>query len=786
MVGETVSHYRILEKLGSGGMGVVYRARDERLDRDVAIKVLPAGLLADDAARKHFRKEALALSKLNHPNIETVHDFDTQAGVDFLVMEYIPGKTLSDKLAEGPLPEKEIAPLGAQLAQGLAAAHDQRIVHCDLKPSNLRITPDGRLKILDFGVAKLLRPVSEGATTESLTETLAVAGTLPYMAPEQLRGEPADTRTDIYAAGNVLYEMATGHRPFEAKLGTVLADAILNRVPQPPSSRNPRVSPALEGMILKCLEKEPENRYQSAKEVAVDFRRLSALTTAPVARPARKLWRFAVPAAAVVVLLLLLFGLNVGGLRDHVLGRGGTPQIRSLAVLPLENLSRDPEQEYFADGMAEALITELAQIRALRVISRTSVMQYKSVKKPLPQIAKELNVDAVVEGSVQHAGDKVGITVQLIHAPTDRHLWANSYERDLRDVLALEREVARAIAGEIRIQLTPQEQAHLASARPVNPEAYEAYLKGRYYWNKRTDEEGLRKAIEYFRQAVEKDPTYAPGYAGLADYYNVLPFYAPVSPTEAYPKARTAALKALELDDSLGEAHASLAYVLYRFDWDWAGADREFKRALALNPSYAPGHHFYGSYLAGVGPIDEALAELERARKLDPYSIIINRDLGLGFFYAHHYDEAIEQLQRVLELDPNFALSLHMLGRAYVQKSRYQEALARCEKSVSLSRRRSPMLASLGYTYALAGRRTEARRILNELQRRSETEYISGVHIAWIYVSLGEKEHALAWLEKAFNNRDPEMGWINRDPWFDPLRSDPRFQDLLRRMNFPP
>jgi serine/threonine protein kinase/tetratricopeptide (TPR) repeat protein len=790
MIGRTLGHYRIEGKIGEGGMGVVYRARDERLDRDVALKVLPTGTLADEGARKRFRKEALALAKLNHPDVEAVYDFDTQDGVDFLAMEYIPGVTLSDKLAAGPLPEKEVVRLGSQLAEGLGAAHEQNIVHRDLKPGNLRIMADGRLKILDFGLAKLVRPDSDAAVTESVTETKAGAGTLPYMAPEQLQGAAVDARTDIYATGCVLYEMATGRLPFQDRLSTALADAILHRPTPPPGRLKPDLSPRLEEIILKCLEKEPGSRYQSSRELLVDLRRLGAPTVEFSPRRGPRvsawLWRRTAWGAGIVVVVLLavLFGLNVGGLRERLLERAGAGQISSLAVLPLENLSHDPEQEYFVDGMTEALITDLSKISALRVISRTSVMQYKGKHKPLPEIARELMVDAVVEGSVLRAGERVRITAQLIRAVPEQHLWANSYDRELRDVLAVHSEVARAIANEIRVTLTPQESARLTSTRAVVPEAHEAYLKGRYYWNKRT-KEGLRRGLEFFQQAIEKDPNYAAGYAGLADYYNVLPFYASVSPTEAYPKARTAALKALELDDMLGEAHASLAYVLYRFDWDWAGADREFKRALALNPSNATVHHWYGTYLAGLGRMDEALAELERARKLDPYSLIINRDSGLLLFYARRYDEAIEQLQKALDLDPSFDMAQYVLGRVYAQKARYPEAVARCEKSASQSGRSSNILAALGFVYAQAGRRTEAQKILKELQRRSETTYVSGVRFAWIHVSLGEKERALAWLEKAFSDRDPEMGWIRVEPWLDPLRTDPRFQDLVRRMNFP-
>ena len=540
MEGRTLSHYRILEQIGAGGMGVVYRAHDERLDRDVALKALPPGLLSDDAARRRFRREALALSKLNHPNIATVHDFDTQEGVDYLVMELVSGQTLAQKLAVGPLLEKEVAALGAQIASALEGAHEQGVVHRDLKPGNILVTPRGHAKVLDFGLAMLLRPEGEASQAETMSQEHAAVGTLPYMAPEQLRGEKVDARSDIYAAGAVLFEMATRQRPFPQKIAPRLIDAIQHEAPPTPSTINRRISPSLDGIILKALDKDPNRRYQSARELLVDLERLGApapLMVAPRPRALPRWWPL-VAAGVSVVAAAVIVGLNVGGLRDSLLGRGVPGRIESLAVLPLVNLSHDPEEEYFADGMTDELITRLSKIGALRVISRTSVMHYKDTIKPLPKIANELNVDVIISGSVLRSGDRVRITAQLLEGATDRHLWAESYERDLHDVLALQSEVARAIAGEIRVKLSPQEGARLAGAQQVNPEAFQAYLKGRHFQDRRTAE-GVERSVEYFEQAIKANPNDALSYAAQADSYELLAIYGSLPSGEAHRKAKS-------------------------------------------------------------------------------------------------------------------------------------------------------------------------------------------------------------------------------------------------------
>jgi len=791
MIGQTLGHYRILEKVGAGGMGVVYRAHDEQLERDVAVKVLPPGTLNNDAARKHFKKEALALAKLNHPNIETIYEFNTQDGTDFLVMEYVPGKTLADRLISGTLPEKEAVTLGMQIAAAMEEAHNRGIVHRDLKPRNIALTDRGQAKVLDFGLARLL-PQTNDMSSVTLTDTQAGAGTLPYMSPEQLQGEPVDARGDIYTTGAVLYEMTAGRRAFSEDLPSRLIDSILHQPPVPPRALNPRISPELERVILKCLDKDPARRFQTAKELLVDLGRLNGNHSADTTPPSRansartKVARFAPYAVAgLLILAILLTGLNVGGLRDRLMFRPPPAKVGSLAVLPLENLSHDPEQEYFADGMTEALITDIAKIRTLRVISRTSVMRYKGTKKPLSQIARELKVDAIVEGSVQRSGNQVRIDAQLIDARNDRNLWTESYQSDLSDVLSLQGNVARAIAGEIRVQLTSEERAGLSSARTVKPDAYEAYLRGLYSLNKRTPSD-LQNAIGSFQKAFDLDPTYALAYSGLAEGYTLLSVYGEIVPRAAMPKAKAAAHRALEIDNGLAEAHAVLADVEWSYDWDVAAADASFQRALQINPSYATAHQWYALYLSNLGKNEQAIAQINRAQELDPRSLIIQANVGWCYYAAHRYDEAIEQLKKFTESEPNFWLVHSILGQVYLSKGNLPDAIRELELADSLSPHTMRNMALLGATYALAGRRAEARKLLDELISLSKKRYIAPAYMAIPCIGLGQKDQAFDWLEKAYDDRSDWMVLLQTDPVFDPIRSDPRFRNLLHKVGVQP
>ncbi|HXY13220.1 MAG TPA: protein kinase [Terriglobales bacterium] len=749
-VGLQLGHYRIVERIGAGGMGEVYRAQDEHLGRDVAIKVLPPGTLSDETARKRFRNEALTLSRLNHPNIATVHDFDTQAGVDFLVMEYVPGTTLSEKLAAGPLPEKEVARLGVQLAEGLTAAHEQAVIHRDLKPGNLRLTPDGRLKILDFGLARLVQPVSGTAETETLSETRAVAGTLPYMAPEQLKGERIDARSDIWATGTALFEMATGRLPFEGKTTVALADQILHAQPASPRRLQPRLSSRLADIILKCLEKDAENRYQSAKELHVDLRRLLLPTSA----------------------------VNVAA--GVVRKRPRSKRIRSVAVLPLTNFSRDPEQEYFADGMTETLICDLAKLRDVKITSRTSVMRYKGSETPLPQIAEELNVDAVVEGSVLRVGARVRITAQLIHAGSDTHVWAESYDRDFADVLLVQSEIARAIAREIHVAITPEEAKRLTRARRVNPEAYEAYLKGQFHWYK-LSREHLDTALKYFEVSLAKDASDPLAYVGIAGVWCSRGDCGLLPPREAYPKAKAAALKAIELDDSLAEAHISMG-MIRAAEWNWDEATKEYGRATELTPNSADAHFFLSDLAISRGHPQEWKTHIDRALKLDPLNFFFQCFYGWQLLYLRRYDEAIAELRKALRTEPNLPAAHLRLWSAYYGKGVHEEAVA-AAKTFFETLGDKEVVQALHRGYADAGYSGAMRLAAETLTERSRFTYVQPTQIARLYAHAGDRDHALEWLEKAYEERLIAMVHLGVDLDWSSLHSESRFQDLVRRVN---
>lgn len=786
MIGRTLGHYRIVEKIGAGGMGEVYRARDEQLDRDVALKVLPPGMLKDEKARRRFRNEALLLAKLNHPNIATIHEFDTEAGADFLVMECVAGASLAQKLEAGPLPEKETLLLAMQVAQALQEAHELGIVHRDLKPGNIIITPKDRAKVLDFGIARLLRPAGDTDPTQSITGSHGAAGTLPYMSPEQLRGETAGPHSDIFSFGAVLYEMATGRRPCEETLPSRLIDAIVRERPVPPRLLNPRISSELERIILKCLEKEPENRYQSAKELEVDLRRLQAPSSAPMtlmaaAKPAPR-GRKTVEFTAIVmgIALLIALGLGVRAWRERqAAARASSTQIRSLAVLPLKNLSGDPQQAYFTEGMTEELTTQLAQISELRVISQASVTSYEKSRESLPQIAKQLHVDAIVEGSVMRSNDRVRITARLIQVSNGNLLWTQDYDRNLKDVLSLQEDVARTIASEVKVTLTPDEQARLANARPVNPRAHEAYLEGNALNKGTPAQQWIAK--QSFEEAIRIDPNYAPAYAGLAEYYWS---NSQLDPSVAMPQARHYAQQALELDPNLAQAHTTLGAIRFYADWDWTGAEQELRHALELSPSDAEAHRTYSYFLAAMGRTDQAITEIQHAQQIDPLNIWTQITAGWVYYYSRQYDKAIAQCQSLLKLDANSVGAYDCLGTSYLAEGEYPKAIEAAQKASGFSNGDPTRVVGLGRAYAAAGKKADARKVIEQLRQLSAHTYVSPYFFATIYAALGQKDEAFNWLDKAFRQHDRYLAWLKVDGAIDPLRGDPRLTRLLRQVGF--
>lgn len=753
LIGQALGHYRILEKIGDGGMGAVYRAQDERLDREVAIKVLHERTTLYEHSRKLLHKEAVTLSKLNHSCIATIYDFDTQHGLDFLVMEYVSGKTLSRHMAASALSEKEVATLGLQVAQALEEAHEHGIIHRDLKPANIAITAKGQVKVLDFGLAKLFDPARGGVKAETLTLSVDeshLAGTLPYMAPEQVNGEHIDARTDIYGLGVVLYEMATRQRPFRGDSMLRLFDSILHQSVVAPRAMNPRISSEMERIILKCLEKEPENRYQSARELRVDLQRLltpSSVITSVL--PARR--------------------------------KRGPKAITSIAILPLVNTSADPQTEYVSDGISENIINALSHLPKLRVMARSTVFRFKGSEVDPITVGRELNVGAVLTGRLVQRGDTLNISTELVDVSDGARIWGEQYSRKLADILFVQDEIAVEISSRLRLSLTGPEKQRLAKHYTENREAYQAYLRGRYMASKYT-KEGMKKAIDYFRQAIEIDPAFALAYAGLAmSYWNVSAVQ--FAPTEVMPKAREAARKALEIDPQLAESHAAVALVKMAYEWDRMDAEKEFRIAIQLNPGYATMYQWHGWHLAIMGRLGESIAELKRAMELDPLSEI-NTYLGLAYYWGRQHDTAVEQFQKALELGADFWLPHLYLGWTHLQQNHMTRANEELSEAFRLED--NPWtVASLAHASAVSGDKIQAHRLLVDLRQRAAQQFVAPYFVARIFTGLGEKEQAFGCLEQAYDVRDECLTWLKVDPTMDSLRSDQRYPDLLRRLGLP-
>ena len=801
-VGTTISHYRVIERLGGGGMGVVYRAEDLRLGRVVALKFLPDELAKALQALERLRREARAASALNHPNISTIYDIDEAEGCTFIAMEFLEGRTLKQVISAERLEMGRVLEFGVQIADALDAAHSKGIVHRDIKPANIFITNRGQLKVLDFGLAKLTAKLSADGTAaptldaaeEHLTSPGTMMGTVAYMSPEQVQGKELDARTDLFSLGIVLYEMATGTLPFRGDTSGVIFESILNRAPTSPLRLNPDVPLQLEQIIDKALEKDREIRCQSAAELRTDLKRLQRDTESgrqPVAAAKKDLprslfaswgktrWTLVGIGTAALLLLLMSLATDAGHWRERLVV-SNDPTIRSIAVLPLENLSHDREQDYFVDGMTEALTTSLSKVGALRVISRTSAMHYKGTTKTLPEIARELNVDGIVEGSVLRSGNRVRITAQLLHAPSDRHVWGDTYDRDLGDVLRLQSEVAQAIAQQVSVQLTPQQKAGLGSAPAVKPEAYEAYLRGSATDTSTLD--GLRTAKAYFEQAVLKDQAFGLAYVSLADAYIHLGDFRWISPQEAYSRAKENIGKALELTSTLGEAHSTLGWLSWRYEWDWPRAEKEFRRAVEMSPNYANGYVELGLYLGWKGERPESIANFAKFHQLDPMSFATTP----AYFHLRDYRMLSEVNRKDLASNPNNWLNHYWAGVAADGLGKARDAVPEYQKAVELSQGNSDPIAGLAHAYVAAGSREQAERILRDLLQRVKTTYVSPYMIGAVYASLGDKDKAFEFLEKAYQERSSDLPWfLKADLRIDNLRSDPRYADLFRRVGLP-
>jgi TolB-like protein/Tfp pilus assembly protein PilF len=745
-VGAQLGRYAITGFLGAGGMGEVYRARDPQLDREVGIKILSGQTAAAGDQLARFAREARAVAALNHPNILSIYDIGIQDGLPYVVSELLDGETLRARLKRGPLSPVEALRVVRQIAAGLTAAHDKGIVHRDIKPENLFLTPDSLLKILDFGLAKQTAVSTAAGATEATTLTGEglIVGTAGYMAPEQVRGQPADARTDVFAVGAVLYEMVTGTRAF---IGESAIDTITAILVAEPSGMSALPEP-FHGVVARCLEKDRDRRFASMREMAAVLE-AGTVTAVPAQRAA--------PADGRIL----------------------------LAVLPFQNVSGDADQEYFSDGLTDEMIAQLGRLnpQALGVVARTSTIRYKHTSKSIDVIGRELGVAYVLEGSVRRGAERVRITAQLVQVSDQGHVWAQTYEREDGDILALQNDLAGAIAGEIRVQLAPEARARLGRPRVVNPAAYEACLKGRYFWNRRT-RESLDKSVRHFQQSIAIDPTHAAAYAGLADAYLTQFDYNHRRPREAFALANDAVREALRLDDTLAEPHSSLAHLRFH-QFEFEAAEEEFRRAITLNPGYGTAHYYYANLLAALGRFDEAILEAHRALELDPMNANTRQNRMFIFYLARRYDEALAQVQETLELDPAYSALHYWLGLIYERQGRYDDAIREFEITGSSESRGLTVMAAVAFAHAEAGRRAEAIRLLERLEAEATRAYVSAYDVALVHGALGDEDRACALLDKASDDHASFLPFLGIDARFDRLRDNPRVEALVRQMKLP-
>jgi len=846
---DVIAHYRILKKLGKGGMGEVFLGEDTRQHgRKVALKLLPPELTNDESRLRRFKQEARAILTLNHPNILTIFEIAESDGIYYIATEYIQGETLRQCLWTKPLKVDEALGVAIQIAMALEAAHAAGIVHRDIKPENIMLRPDRFVrdrfvKVLDFGLAKLTERDPTKTDPEALTMPIsntnpgAVIGTTGYMSPEQAQGEAVDARTDIFSLGVVLYEMVAGHAPFAGPTDSHVRVSIIDHEPEPLRSKAAEVPRHLERIVSKALAKDKAKRYQTITDFKLDLEQLReelhfsqsaggvqakqqsepqvtepsgfmpsgvergpGANTEPVATaptiPTREFRRasasgsFAERVGRNKAWLVILLAVVVVALIAGIYLYSSRGAIDSVAVLPFVNDSNDPNAEYLSDGITESIISSLSQLPNLKVMSRNAVFRFKGKNLDPQEIGRNLKVGAVLAGRLVKQGDRLIIKTELIKVADGSQLWGAEYNSSLSDIFSVQDEIAHKISEKLRLRLTGEDEEKLGKRYTRDAEAYELYLKGRYFWNKR-NEEGLRNGIKYFQQAAEKDPSYALAYSGLADSYALLSDIGVVKPADEMPKAKAAAQKAVDIDPSLAEAYTSRAFVKLAFDWDWLGAEPDFKKALELNSKYATAHQWYASYLMQMGKFDHAKQEIEQAHQLDPLSPIISANTGLYSYYEHNYDDAIDKYKKTLETDPDFWVARDYLGLAYVQKRMYADAIAELRGLIKAPNDGSlpedviakeiEASASLGFAYGMAGKRTEAETILKNFEAISQRRYVSGLYFAIIYVGLKDNDRAIEQLNKAFDSRHPGLVLVRIDPVFDGLRSDERFKQLVNR-----
>jgi len=787
--GDTISHYRICNAVGRGGMGVVYKAEDNRLRRMVALKLLPGGLALNPQVLKRFEREAQAASALSHPNICTVYEIDEAEGLHFIAIEFLDGETLKDRIARGPLPPSEVVSIAIQICRALATAHVAGIIHRDIKPANIFLTRGGVAKVLDFGVAKRVgvewtpentkfSPTEITTVDRELTVTGTKVGTVAYMSPEQTRGDVVDSRTDLFSLGTVLYEMASAKRPFSGETVGEVFTAIQKQQPRSLVELAPQIPATLNKVVLKALEKGRGVRYQRADDLRKDLEEVASRLESPN-KPASKIM---MASLAVVMACGLAFGLWKLGHRS-----ASSSRIQSLAVLPLENLTGDATQEYFADGMTNALITNLTKVGSLRVISRGSAMVYKGSKKPVAEIARDLNVNAVVEGTVVRSGNRVRITAELVDAQKGANLWAQNYDRDLQDVLQLQSEVAWDIVKQVQAQLTPAQKQRITSFSHCAPNAYDFFQQGMNYWFKDAAETN-EMSKRYFDQAVEADPNCAEAYFGIGAYYAIEADQGNMPPKIAWTEDRKANLKAIELDPNHGGAYMGLAAIDFLYDWNWLEAERMFRKALELNPGYSDNHNEYGVFLRSMGRFDEAETAIKRSIDLDPLQLSLRSSLAWTYFFARRWDDCVTEFKAALARDPQYLPAHEGLAKCYLQQGKGKEAID--ELAIELrAAGADPDADLLENAYKHAGTNGALKALytarIKEYQEAASQMYVSPMLFANLYTLLNEKNEAFRWLEKAYQERSSKMTDLKIDPDYDNLRGDPRFDNLIKRVGLP-